>query len=74
MTTYCKQRNEFRCYINSLSFLLLVLLFLIVKPSVEETNCENICEASGYEFSTIEIYVLHYSIFHDQCALSCASP
>ena len=22
---------------------------------VEETNCENFCEASAYEFSTIEI-------------------
>ena len=71
-------RNGFRCYINSLSLLLvlllLVLLFLIMKPSVEEIKCENLCEASAYEFTTVEIYVLHYSIVHDQCALSCASP
>ena len=60
------RETDFGAMINSLSLLLvlllLVLLFLIMKPSVEEIKCENLCEASAYEFSTVEIYVLHYII------------
>ena len=64
-------RNGFRCYINSLSLLLLVLLFLIVKPSVEERNWKSLWSKCPWILCHRNLCA---SLFHDECALSCASP